>query len=392
MAYPERLSALPPYAWPRLRALLDGIVPSACLGGAPVDMTIGEPRHPFPDLVGRVLVENLESFGRYPPNEGSPELLDAIRGYLGRRYGVDPAREGLMVLNGTREGLFDAGLALAVEGSAVAMPNPFYQPYMASALAAGTRAVSMPATEATGHLPDPDALDAATLDALSLVYLCSPANPQGTVMGRDMLARWLALAEKHDFRILSDECYAEIYRHGPPPGILEVAAQTGADMDRVLCVHSLSKRSNLPGLRSGFAAGGAEPIRRLRQIRAYGGAPVPGPIQAVSAALWADDDHVAENRALYAAKYEAAEDILGGMPGYATPEAGFFLWLSVEDGEAAAVKLWREAGVRTLPGAYLSAPEPDGTSPGDTHLRVAMCAPYDDTVRGLRALRACLHP
>jgi len=198
------------------------------------------------------------------------------------------------------------------------------------------------------------------------------------------------LAEKHDFQIFADECYSEIYRGDAPAGALQVAHDMGADPERVVIFHSLSKRSNLPGLRSGFVAGGPETITRLKQLRNYAGAPLPMPLQRVAEKVWTDEAHVIENRALYAEKYALADDILGHLPGYQSPEAGFFLWLPVEDGEKAALKLWKETGVRVLPGAYLSR-EVGGNNPGQGYIRVAMVAPKDEMAQGLNRLRDCLY-
>jgi len=395
MNFPERFANLPEYAFPRLRALLD----SHPAGGPVLHMSIGEPRHPMPDLLGPVLAGALEGFGRYPANDGTPALLDAISGWIGRRYGVTVGPERLMALNGSREGLFNAVLALVPERKrgqrpVVLIPNPFYQVYAVGALAAGAEPVYVPATAATGHLPDYAALPAEVLARTALAFVCSPANPQGAVASEGYLAGLLDLAERHDFRILADECYSEIWRAAPPPGLLQVAAARGADPERAVAVNSLSKRSNLPGLRSGFIAAGPQAMVALRRLRAYAGAPLPEPLQAVAAALWADEAHVAASRALYLRKYALADAILGDAPGYAPPAAGFFLWLPVPpqigDGEAAALKLWRETGVRALPGAYL-AREVDGENPGARHLRVALVAPEDQTRDGLARLRACLY-
>ncbi len=391
MVFPERFSNLPPYAFPRLRSLLDAHEP----GGPPLAMSIGEPRHPFPDWVGEVLAGALEGFGRYPVNEGTPELLDAIAGWIGRRYGVSLPHDRLMVLNGTREGLYNAAMALCPETKGgkrpvVLTPNPFYQVYAVAAASVVAEPVYVPATAGTGHLPDYAALPPEVLDRTALCYVCSPANPQGAVADESYWRDLLALAERHDFRILADECYAEIYRGAPPPGILAAAAAAGADPERVVAFHSLSKRSNLPGLRSGFVAGGPESIRRMRQLRAYAGAPLPLPLQAVAARAWADDAHVTQNRALYAEKYAVADAIFDNLSGYLSPAAGFFLWLPVEDGEAAALKAWRETGVRVLPGAYLSR-DTEAGNPGRGFIRVALVAPTQEVQRGLTALRDCLY-
>ncbi|MEQ8368849.1 MAG: aminotransferase class I/II-fold pyridoxal phosphate-dependent enzyme [Roseicyclus sp.] len=392
MVFPERFSNLPEYAFPRLRKLLDVHAP----GGDPISMTIGEPTHPFPAWVGDEIAASLEGFNRYPPNDGTPELQGAIARWIARRYGVtvSPERQ-ILPLNGTREGLFNACLALCPETkngkrSVVLMPNPFYQVYAVAALAVGAEPVYVPATAETGDLPDYTALDPAILDRTTIAYICSPANPQGAIADERYWYRLIRLAEKHDFRIFADECYSEIYRDVRPTGALAVAHKIGADPDRVILFNSLSKRSNLPGLRSGFAAGGEASIARMKQLRNYAGAPLPLPLQAVATRVWSDETHVEENRDLYRAKYKIADEILGDLPGYSPPQAGFFLWLRVEDGERAALKLWRETGVRVLPGAYL-ARDVNGKTPGADRIRVAMVAEQEEMRRGLERLKACLY-
>ncbi|HEY0212860.1 MAG TPA: aminotransferase class I/II-fold pyridoxal phosphate-dependent enzyme [Paenirhodobacter sp.] len=391
MNTPERFSNLPEYAFSRLRALLD----STPAGGDVVQFTIGEPRHPMPDFVGQVLAENLAGFAKYPPNDGTPDLLAAISGWLGRRYDVDVGPDRIMALNGTREGLFNAALALSPETKngkkpVVLIPNPFYQVYAVAAVEVGAEPAFVPATEETGFLPDYASLPAEILDRVTIAYLCSPANPQGAVAPRDYLAGLLHLAQKHDFRLFVDECYCELYRNAPPPGALQVAHAEGIDPEHVAVFHSLSKRSNLPGLRSGFVASGVQNMKHIRRLRAYAGAPLPLPIQRVSERVWADEAHVVENRALYAQKFADAAQIFAGVNSFRLPEGGFFLWLPVEDGEQAALKLWRETGVRVLPGAYLSR-EVNGDNPGKGYIRVALVAPRQETQRGLIQLRDCLY-
>ncbi|NVK59199.1 MAG: aminotransferase class I/II-fold pyridoxal phosphate-dependent enzyme [Rhodobacteraceae bacterium] len=390
--FPERFSNLPPYAFPRLRALLD-VHPA---GGPTIHMTIGEPRHAFPSWVGDILAANVAEFGKYPPNDGTPELQQAIADWIARRYGVsvDPATQ-VMPLNGTREGLYNAAMALCPETKhgkqpTVLIPNPFYQVYAVGTVSVAAEPVFVNATRETGHLPDYESLPDEILDRAALAYICSPANPQGAVASRDYWERLIALAEKHDFRILADECYSEIYRGEAPAGALQVATEMGVDPERVVIFHSLSKRSNLPGLRSGFVAAGPESMKRIKQLRAYAGAPLPLPIQRVSEKVWADEAHVVENRALYLEKFELADRIFGNVPGYEPPQAGFFLWLPVEDGEAAALKLWTETGVRVLPGAYLSR-DTDAGNPGKGYIRVALVASRDETEQGLTRLRDCLY-
>lgn len=359
-------------------------------------MTIGEPKHDFPPWITQIIAENAEGFRNYPPNDGAPELLAACADWIRRRYGVaiDPATE-VLALNGTREGLFNATLALCPETKngaqpIVLTPNPFYQVYAVAALTVGAEPHYVPATRDTGFLPDYTSLPAEVLNRVAVAYICSPSNPQGAVASRDYWNDLFALAETYDFRVFADECYSEIYRDAPPAGALEVAREVGFDPDKLMIFHSLSKRSNLPGLRSGFVAGSQPNIAKMKQLRAYAGAPLPLPLQRAAEKVWADEAHVAENRALYTEKFGIADSILGDIPGYLPPEAGFFLWLPVADGEAAALKLWQETGVRVLPGAYL-AREVAGFNPGANYIRVAMVAPKEEMQRGLMTLRDCLY-
>jgi aspartate/methionine/tyrosine aminotransferase len=390
-AFPERFANLPEYAFPRLRTLLDAHAP----GGDVVHMTIGEPRHPMPDFVARIIAETADGFAKYPPNDGTPELRTAFTDWLARRYEVtlDPDRQ-VMPLNGTREGLFNAAIALCPEQvrgqtPVILIPNPFYQVYAVAAATVGAEPVFVPATAETGFLPDYASLPPEILTRTAIAYVCSPANPQGTVADHDYWAGLIALAEKYDFRIFADECYSEIYRDTPPPGAMEVAMLGAADPERVVIFHSLSKRSNLPGLRSGFVATGPESMARIRQLRAYAGAPLPLPLQNAATAVWADEEHVIHSRDLYREKYAVADDVFADYPGYHPPEAGFFLWLPVEDGEQAALKLWTETGIRVLPGAYLSR-EVNGQNPGQKYIRVALVATKEETQRALETMRDCL--
>lgn len=392
--FPARFSNLPPYAFPRLRALLD---PHPA-GGPVVHMTIGEPKHAFPAWIADILQREMAGFGVYPPNEGTPELRAACAGWMQRRYGVtlDTERH-VMVANGTREALYNACMALVPEQvrghrPVVLMPNPFYQVYMIAAISVAATPMFVPAVRAGGHLPDYAALPPDVLNRVAAAYICSPANPQGAVASRAYWRDLIGLAERYDFRIFADECYAEIYRGDvPPPGALEVAAEMGADPERVMVFHSLSKRSNLPGLRAGFIAGGPKSIAATKLLRTYAGAPIPLPLQKVAEALWTDEAHVVENRRLYGEKYAAADAVFRGVNSYQGPDAGFFLWLPVEDGEAAALQVWTQTGVRVLPGAYLSQPDARGDSPGKGYVRVAMVAPKDEMEAGLIRLRDCLY-
>ena len=402
MQFPSKYAGLPEYAFPRLRALLQGHEP----GGPEVAMSLGEPQHAVPDFVGPIMLEHSARLSKYPPNEGLSELREAASDWLARRYRAapgyrDPDRQ-IFPLNGTREGLFAACVALSPEtknGGApvVLLPNPFYQCYAVAAITAGAEPVYLPCTAETGHLPDFAALPADLLDRTTVAYVCSPANPQGVCADANYWENLLNLAERYDFRVFADECYSEIYRDSPPVGALEVASRIGADSERLVCFHSLSKRSNLAGLRSGFAVTGPENTRRLVKFRSYVGAPLPIPAQLAAAACWKDEAHVDANRALYQTKYGIADHILGNIPGYRSPDAGFFLWLDVSNtgqtGESAALKLWQAAGVRALPGAYLSRDVDarfGGGNPGEDYLRLALVAPADEIERGLTAVREVL--
>jgi len=390
--FPERFSNLPAYAFPRLRSLLDSHEP----GGPVVHMTIGEPKHAFPAWVSDVIAEHAAGFNNYPPNDGTPELQQAIADWLERRFGatVDAATQ-VMALNGTREGLYNAAMALCPETKdgetpIILMPNPFYQVYMIGAISVNAEPYFCAATAENGFMPDYTQLPEEVLKRVAIAYVCSPSNPQGAIASRDYLEKLITLAENYDFKVFADECYSEIYRDQKPDGALKVAQDLGVDPERVVIFHSLSKRSNLPGLRSGFVAGGPETLVHIRRLRAYSGAPLPLPLQRASEKVWADEMHVEENRRLYAEKFDIADEIFADLPGYMKPQAGFFLWLPVEDGEAAALKLWKETGVRVLPGAYLSR-DVDGENPGKPYIRVALVAPKNDVKAALKTLRACLY-
>lgn len=369
----------------RLRQLLDGTPPGH---ERPIDLTLGEPREAMPPFVAARIAEAEALFAKYPPIRGSDELRGAIAAWIGRRYGaaaaIDAARE-ILPCNGSREGLFYAAFAAVGRKRqqgldarpAILMCNPFYQAYLGGALAAGAEPVFLNATAATGHLPDLDALEADTdlLARTAALYLCSPANPQGAVADAAYIARALALARAHDFMLFFDECYSEIYSGAPPVGALQVAAKTPERFANLVVFNSLSKRSNLPGLRSGFSAGDATFLDTLFEVRNLVGPQMPGPTQHASAAVWAEEQHVTLNRLAYARKYDVADAVLGTRFGYRRPAGGFFLWLdmSVVGGcEYATLTLWKRFGVKVIPGAYLAQSGRDGTNPGAQYVRIAL--------------------
>jgi N-succinyldiaminopimelate aminotransferase len=385
------LQGLADYPFDRLRALLDGLSPPADL--RPLILSVGEPRHPPPPVVAETLAAHSADWGRYPPVEGTPDFRRAVTDWLHRRYGLpsgllDPDRH-LLPVAGTREALFLAAQAAVPPEKAggapvVLMPNPFYQVYLGAAVFARAQPVFLPAEAATGFLPDAASLDVSTLSRTAVFYLCSPANPQGAVVSLAALQSAVRLARAHDFMLFVDECYADIYDTEPPPGALQACAALGGSLDNVVVFHSLSKRSSVPGLRSGFVAGDGRLIAGFRRLRAFGGASVPLPVLAASAALWRDDTHAEANRALYRAKFELAERLLSSRFGRVRPSGGFFLWLDIGDGEQAARALWERAALRVLPGAYLARPSASGANPGARYVRIALVDDLPSTKDALR--------
>ncbi len=364
-------------------------------GQGAINLAVGEPQHPIPPFVGPVLAAHLNDFGRYPANAGTEHFRQAAASWLDRRYAlarpIDPASE-VLVLAGTREGLFLAAIAAkrfvgARPGKpAILIPNPFYAVYAAGAVAADCEPVYLDATAANGFLPDLDALSPELLARTVAFYLASPANPQGSIADAAYLTRLVALARQHGFMVFADECYSEIYWTAKPTGTLEVA---GPDFANVAAFHSLSKRSSLPGLRIGFVAGDKRFIKPFLDLRAVAAPQVPVPSQEVAIAAYADEAHVEENRALYRAKFDLADQIIGNRYGYKRPPGGFFLWLDVTEqggSEAATLRLWREAGVRVLPGNYAARPQADGFNPGDGYIRVAMVQDHETTAEALHRI------
>jgi aspartate/methionine/tyrosine aminotransferase len=379
----------------RQRELLGATEP----GMSPISLAVGEPQHGVPSFVGPVLAASLSEFGKYPMNKGLDEFCAAAAGWLGRRFKlprpVDPATE-VLVLNGSREGLFLAGIAAErwAKGRAgrpaILMPNPFYGAYEAGAAAAHCEPVYLPATARTGFLPDLDSLSDALLARAVAFYLASPANPQGSVASPAYFARLAELARRFGFIVFSDECYSEIYTQVPPPSMLE---HCGRDFENVVVFQSLSKRSNLPGLRIGFVAGDKHFLARFLELRNVASPQVPVPAQRVAIAAYADEKHVEESRALYKKKFDLADQIIGNRYGYRRPAGGFLLWLDVSaqgGDEAVTLKLWKQAGLRVIPGSYLAREQADGSNPGAGYIRVAIVQDRDTTAEALHRLVATL--
>jgi aspartate/methionine/tyrosine aminotransferase len=352
-----------------------------------------------PPFVGPTLAAHLADFGRYPANKGIEPFRRAVAAWLNRRYklarAVDAEGE-VLVLNGTREGLFLAAISAKRWVSrrtgkpAVLIPNPFYAAYAAGALAAECEPVYMPATRKSGFLPDLDALDDALLARTVAFYIASPSNPQGAVADRAYLEKLAGLARRFGFLVFADECYCEIYSKNAPPGMLEAS---GPDFANVVVFHSLSKRSNLPGLRVGFAAGDRRFLGPYLELRNIAAPQVPTPAQYVAIAAYGDEAHVEDNRELYSAKFDLADQIVGDRYGYQRPAGGFFLWLDVSKqggSEIVTKRLWAEAGVRVVPGRYLAREQADGSNPGADYIRVAMVQDKAATAEALHRLVAVL--
>jgi len=360
-----------------------------------IALSLGEPQHPVPDFVGPVLAQHIVDFGRYPLARGVEPFRQAVAGWLSGRFQlprpVDPESE-VLVLNGSREGLFFAALtAVRFVGQrrgrpAILMPNPFYPAYGAGARAADCEQIYLPTTLANGFLPDLDALDEMTLARTVAFYIASPANPQGSVASRDYFRKLKQLADRFGFVILSDECYSEIYTRHAPGSALECA---GPDFTNVVVFQSLSKRSNLPGMRVGFAAGDRKFLSAFHELRNVAAPQVPMPLQQVAVAAYGDETHVEENRKLYRIKFDLADQILAGRYGYNRPAGGFCVWLDVSahgGDEATTVKLYREAGVRVIPGSYLARPQSDGFNPGAGYIRLALVSDSESTAEALHRL------
>ena len=360
-----------------------------------IALSVGNPQHPVPDFVGPVLERHTAEFGRYPMAKGIEPFRRAVATWLGSRFQlprpVDPESE-VMVLNGSREGLFFAAITAARYVAprkgrpAVLMPNPFYPAYGAGARAAGCEQIYLPTTLSNGFLPDLDSIDEATLARTVAFFLASPANPQGSVASRAYFTRLKQLADRHGFMILSDECYSEIYTREAPGSMLECA---GPDFTNVVAFQSLSKRSNLPGMRVGFAAGDRKFMAAFLELRNVAAPQVPVPLQHVAVAAYGDEAHVEENRRLYRIKFDLADQILGSRYGYKRPAGGFCVWLDVSDrggDEATTVRLYRDAGVRVIPGSYLAREQNDGSNPGAGYIRLALVSDSESTAEAMHRL------
>ncbi|MCZ4281137.1 aminotransferase class I/II-fold pyridoxal phosphate-dependent enzyme [Kiloniella laminariae] len=398
----QKLQEFHPFT--RLRALLDkypaGQSPLA--NGKPINLSIGEPQTQPPAFVAEEIAKASAGWSRYPLSKGSEDYLGASKKWLEKRYHlpetmIDSARH-LLAVPGTREGLFFTALTvlpMAEPGKPAPvflMPNPCYHVYTGAAAAAGAEVVTSVATKASGYLPDYTSLPAEILARTALCVLCSPSNPEGAVASPEKIKELILLARKYDFVVAFDECYAEIYSETPPPSALEILAEMGGDLSNVLVFHSLSKRSSAAGLRCGFIAGDEKWISMINTTCQVGGAGVPLPVQAAGTRLWQDEEHVEKNRALYQKNFSLAQKILGPVFPVEIPSGGFCLWLDVGNGVAAAETLWREAGIRVLPGAFMGHRGENGFNPGDRYIRLALVYDPELTAVALETIRNVLAP
>ena len=388
------LGLLQPYPFERLAKLLRGSKPAL---DPVIPLTMGEPQHPPPDVAVALLKEHAELVAKYPATQGRAQLRAAIARWLEKRFvlpSIDPEHH-VLPLNGTREGLF--ALAQAVvsthQAGGVICPNPFYQIYEGAALLAGSQPLLLNCDEHNGFLPDIDLVTPAQWQHCQLVYLCTPGNPGGAVMSSRQLQRLIALAHEHNFLIASDECYSEIYpdEAAPPTGLLEAAAAMGnTEFRHCLCFHSLSKRSNLPGLRSGFVAGDPEWIAHFRRYRTYHGCAMPLHHQIASEWAWGDEEHVLANRARYRQRFEVVAPILSAVLLTPEPDAGFYLWPQTPvDDEHFAQTIYERAGVSLLPGSYLARETATG-NPGAKRVRIALVAELSQCVEAAQRIADCL--
>lgn len=394
------LNNLQPYPFQRLNALKESLTAPEELAHIP--LSIGEPKHKAPDFLVDALSDQTlirHGLGTYPATLGSIELRTAIAHWSKQRFGaaLDPQSQVLPV-SGTREALFSFGQAAlsGKPGAAVLLPNPFYQIYEGAALLRGAEPIFLPTTAATGFLPEFGAVAPATWRRCELVYLCSPGNPTGAVLPLDALEELLELRDQYGFIIAADECYSEIYSDeaSPPTGLLAACQRTGRDHYKGCVVfNSLSKRSNLPGLRSGFIAGDAELLAPYLQYRTYHGCAMPAHVQTVSAMAWSDEQHVVQNRELYREKFAAVTPILSSCLDVSLPEAAFFLWPGIPpdrftSDQHFAAELFSNQNVTVLPGSFLSRRGADGDNPGTRHVRIALVAPIADCVAAAERIQA----
>ena len=369
------LSLLHPYPFEKLNALFKDVTPADL---PLIPLSIGEPKHPAPEFVKQAIIDNFQHLSTYPNSKGLPELRQSIANWLTQRFKLNSisAEDHILPVTGTREGIFSFVQALINREDApyVVMPNPFYQIYEGAALLAGAKPYFINCTPENDYLGDFDAVPAQVWEKTALLFVCTPGNPTGALLSKEQFKKLSQLSDQYNFVIASDECYSELWFDQAPVGLLEVCAEMGRnDYKNCIVFHSLSKRSNLPGMRSGFVAGDAELLKPYLKFRTYHGAAMPVQHQLASIAAWNDEAHVEENRQQYRAKFDLFQSELGSLLPLQKPDAGFYYWLQVDHDEAFAKMLMEKAHIKVLPGRYLSR-ETDQGNPGENHVRMALVA------------------
>ena len=388
------LDKLHPYPFEKLSVLKSSVTPNSEVKH--IALSIGEPKHQAPEIVMKELQQQLSGVSAYPLTKGIPELRQAITDWLTQRFNLPKEslnpEEHIIPVNGTREALFAFAQAVIdrSKNPLIVMPNPFYQIYEGAAYLSGAEPFYINTTAENNYLPDFDTVSEETWSRCQLLYVCSPGNPTGAVIDKPTLQKLINLSEKHDFIIASDECYSEIYfnENNPPVGLLEAAAEMGnTDYSRCVVFHSLSKRSNLPGLRSGFVAGDKNILGKFLKYRTYHGCAMPLHHQKASITAWQDEKHVEENRALYQKKFTDVLEILQPVLDVKKPDASFYLWAKTPNSdEDFAKNLFAEQNITVLPGSYLSR-ESQGINPGSQHVRMALVASYEECIEAAQRIR-----
>ena len=387
------LQKLQPYPFEKLKALKENCTPEV---EGHIALSIGEPKHAAPAFVLDTITSNLNEINRYPLTKGSIELRNAITSWLTQRFkladkALDPEQH-ILPVTGTREALFSFAQCFIDrnDDALILMPNPFYQIYEGAAFLSGATPRFYNTVKENNYLPDFDAINEADWQRCQIIYICTPGNPTGSVISKQQLIELIRLSQKYDFIIASDECYSEIYfdENNPPSGLLEAAEACGNhEYKNCMVFHSLSKRSNLPGMRSGFVAGDAKLIKAYLLYRTYHGCAMPPVHQVASVEAWSDEEHVKQNRKQYVEKFAAVVDILSPVIKVKSPDAGFYLWLNTPiDDETFARDLYQQQNVTVLPGSYLSR-EDDGINPGQNHVRLALVAPLDECLSAAQRIK-----
>ena len=388
------LDQLHPYPFEKLKQLKQGITPPH--DKAHIALSIGEPKHVTPALIHESVINQLDGIAKYPTTKGIPELRRAISNWVSRRFEILVQHIDIdtqvIPVGGTREALFSFAQAVVDSSTnpVVIMPNPFYQIYEGAAFLAGAEPYYLNTTAESDYLPDFDSVPDEIWQRCQLIFICSPGNPTGAVISKESHQKLITLAQQYDFIIASDECYSELYddENNPPQGLLQTAYAMGnQSFERCVIFHSLSKRSNAPGLRSGFVAGDAKILQRYFQYRTYQGCALPLPTQHASIAAWNDEAHVEENRVLYREKFTAFVDILSDICTINKPAASFYIWLQtpIDDADFAQ-QLFETENITVLPGSYLSR-DANGINPGKNHVRIALVAPLDECIEAASRIK-----